>query len=101
MNYSRLFSQVDISKLPGSKDPTGVFSPTASPVAKLLGLAFGLLGALAVLYMVISAFKLIISRGDTQAVGKARNSVIYAAVGILVALAGYSIVSFVINSVTT
>lgn len=63
----------------------------------IITIILGVLGALAVLFVVIGGLRYIISGGDPQAVSKAKNTIIYALVGLAVAIAAEAIVAFVLG----
>jgi len=63
----------------------------------IITIILGVLGALAVLFVVIGGFRYIVSGGDPQAVSKAKNTIIYALVGLAVAIAAEAIVAFVLG----
>ena len=54
-------------------------------------------GSAAVIVIVIAGFRMVTANGDSQAVAKARSSIIYAVVGIVVAVSAYAIVNFVLD----
>lgn len=56
---------------------------------------------IAVLFILIAAFNFITSKGDTDKVKEAKNQLLYAAIGIAVALLSYAIVTLVKNSLNT
>ena len=64
-----------------------------------LQIAFGIGGALAVLIIVVAGLRFVTARGDPQAVSRARNSVIYAVVGLVVCAMGFAIVTFVVDNI--
>jgi uncharacterized membrane protein len=64
----------------------------------ILQIAFGILAALAVLFIVIGGLRLVTSQGNPQESGKARATVVYAVVGLIVALLAEAFVSFVLGS---
>lgn len=66
--------------------------------ATALELAFGLLGAVAVIVIVVAGIRFILSRGNSDAVAKARNTIIYAAIGIVISMLSFAIVRFVVRS---
>lgn len=68
-------------------------------IQQILTIVFGVIAALAVLMIAIASFRFIISRGDPQAVAKARNTIIYALIGLVVSLAAESIVVLVLGKV--
>lgn len=62
-------------------------------------IALGLAGGIAVLIIVLAAFKYVVSVGDPQTANKAKNAIIYAIIGLIVALAAFSIISFALNKI--
>jgi TRAP-type C4-dicarboxylate transport system permease small subunit len=74
-------------------------SPEQNPFTIGLNIFFGLAAAVAVLVIAVSAFKIVNSRGNTQEVTKARDSIIYAVVGLGIALSAFAIVNFVIDRI--
>ncbi len=60
-----------------------------------------LIGAISVIMLIIGGLRYVISGGDSTAVQNAKNTILYAIVGIIVAILAYAIVSFVIGSFTT
>jgi hypothetical protein len=66
-----------------------------SIIQTILTFFWVLLGAISLIVITISGLKFVLSRGEPQAVAKAKNSIIYAAVGLIVALSAGVIVSFV------
>jgi len=56
------------------------------------------LGALAVIMIIYSGILYIISGGDSTAVTKAKNTLLYSVIGLIVALLAYAIVNFVIKA---
>lgn len=65
----------------------------------IVAFVFGLTGALALLFIVIGGFRYIVSRGDPSAVGQAKNTIIFALVGLVVTIVAFGIVTFVINNI--
>lgn len=58
-----------------------------------------LAGAIAVLVIVVGGIRYITSDGDPGSANKAKNTIIYALVGLVVAVMSYSIVNFVIERI--
>jgi hypothetical protein len=73
---------------------------TNSSVDDVLKLVFGFAGAVALIIIVLGGFKYVISQGNPQETAKAKNTIIYAIIGLVVCLAAFSIISFVIQGVT-
>ena len=77
----------------GKCDGTG-----ATGIFKLVVNVLSILaGALAVIMVIISGFKYITSAGDPNKVASAKNTLVYALVGIAVAALAQTLVHFVIN----
>jgi hypothetical protein len=72
---------------------------SGSSVALIFQLLFGVIGALAVLIIVISGLRFILANGDPQTISQARNTIIYAVVGLAVAVSAEIIVTFVLGHV--
>lgn len=87
-------SGLDLTSLPVT---TGVAN--GNIVQVVLSIIFGIAGALAFLYLVIGGFQYITSQGDPQRVAKAKNAVLYALIGLALAIVAQSIVALVVNSV--
>jgi hypothetical protein len=66
-------------------------------VDKLIGITIGVVGALALLFIVIGGYRYVISQGNPQAVAQAKNTILYALIGLIVAISAQVIVSFVIG----
>jgi len=83
--------------------PGNLPQPTADK-AHLLSIknfVLNIIGAMALLIIVISGFRYVLSAGDTQKTARARNGVIYALVGLAIAIVSDAIVTLVINKVAT
>lgn len=59
-----------------------------------------ILGAISVIMIIIGGLRYVISGGDSAAVTAAKNTILYAIVGVIVALLAYAAVTFVIDSFT-
>ena len=60
-----------------------------------------IIGAISVIMLIIGGIRYTISGGDSSAVTSAKNTILYAVVGIIVALLAYAIVNFVLGSFTS
>ena len=56
------------------------------------------IGAVSVIMLIIGGIRYTISQGDSTAVTSAKNTILYAVIGIIVALLAFAIVNFVIGS---
>lgn len=59
-----------------------------------------IIGAIAVIMIVIGGLRYVLSGGDSSQVTAAKNTILYAIVGIIVAILAYAAVNFVIGSFT-
>ena len=91
-NFVNVVSQIDI-------DPNDIdlnkTTPDDNTISNIMQIVFGLAGVIAVLIIVIAGVMFILSRGDPQKSSTARNAIIYAAVGLAISVAAFSIVGFV------
>jgi hypothetical protein len=69
-----------------------------SDVQTALTVVFGVIGAVALIYIVIGALHYVTSQGEPQATAKAKNTIIYAVVGLAIALSAEILVTFVLNN---
>lgn len=72
---------------------------TSTTVTDGLQIIFGIFAAVAVLIIAISALRIVISRGNSQDVSKARDSIIFAAIGLVISMMAFTIVTFVVERV--
>lgn len=96
MKLVQYFAQLDTSSLPNS---SGTNDPTASAIQTGLEVVFGVIGAVALLIIVIAGLRYIVAAGDPGQVAQAKKAIIYALVGLVIALSGFTIVAFVVKSV--
>jgi hypothetical protein len=59
-----------------------------------------LVGAVAVLFLIIGGLRYVVSNGDPKNVEAAKNTILYAIVGVVVAILSFAAVQFVINSLS-
>ena len=56
-------------------------------------------GAVAVIMIVVGGLRYVMSAGDTSAVNGAKNTILYAVVGLVVTVMSYAIVNFVLSRI--
>ncbi len=59
------------------------------------------LGAISVIMIIIGGLRYVISGGNSTAVTEAKNTILYAIVGVIIALLAYAIINFVLTSFTS
>ncbi len=70
-----------------------------STIDRVVNIVFSLAGGLALLFTVIGGLRFILSSGDPQNTARAKNTIIYALVGLLVTMFAFAIVKFVTSRV--
>lgn len=95
----RILSQINISEdeivipMPDLTDP----NQASNTVSTILELVFGALGSIAFIVMVLAGLKFVLSRGNPDGIVKARNTMIYAAIGVILSILSFAIVRFVLR----
>ena len=72
-------------------------STDSSEIKIILSILFAVLGAIALLVITLAGFRYIISRGEPQEIARAKNTIIYALIGLVVAILAFTIVNFVVG----
>jgi|SRR5581483_9085680 len=93
-----LASSVYIAQTAVNTAPLPQTPATGGEIRTALDIVFTLTGALALLVITIAGFRYIISRGDPSATAQAKDAILYALVGLIVSIAAYSIVTFVVKT---
>lgn len=70
-------------------------------VKNLVNTFLFVIGLLSVIMIIHSGLKYTTSRGDAEAVKSAKNTLLYAVVGLIVAISAYAIVNFVVTAFDT
>lgn len=70
---------------------TGIFTTISNVMLFLVG-------AISVIMVVVGGLRYVISGGNTTNVGAAKNTILYAIVGLIISLLAYAIINFVIGS---
>lgn len=81
----------------GAQQPIDLFG-NAGVFQQISSVLLFIVGAIAVIMIVIGGLRYVISGGDSSQVQAAKNTILYALVGIIVAILAYAAVNFVINS---
>ena len=81
----------------GTQQPANLFGDTGvfSTISSVL---LFIVGAIAVIMIIIGGLRYVISGGDATQVQAAKNTILYALVGIIIAILAYAAVNFVIGS---
>lgn len=84
-------------------DPNTVNLPkpdtTGDQIQNLLSIVFTFMGAIAVIVVIIAGISYILSAGDPQKTAKAKDTIVYALIGLAVAILANTIVLFVVRRI--
>ena len=80
------------------KDQSGDLFGTDGIFRTITNVLLFIIGAISVIMLIIGGLRYTVSGGDSSAVTSAKNTILYAVVGIIVALLAYAIVNFVLGS---
>lgn len=69
-------------------------------ITAVINLLSSIVGILAVVMLIVGGFRYITSNGDSNKVGSAKNTVIYALIGVAIVALAQVIVQFVLNKTT-
>lgn len=96
-------SAISVTSGPCTSSSSAPCKAGGSDIATIIGSVISLLlfvaGMIAVLVIVVGGIRYITSDGDPGAAGKAKNTVIYALVGLVIAISSYAIVNFVVGRI--
>ena len=67
-------------------------------VGKILQTVFGIVGVVAVIVMIVGGIMYTTSQGDSTKLANAKNTILYAAIGLIISLLSFAIVSFIIQA---
>jgi glucose uptake protein GlcU len=72
---------------------TGVFTTLSNVMLFVVG-------ALSVIMIIIGGFRYVVSGGDSANITTAKNTILYAVIGLVISMLAYAIINFVITSFT-
>ena len=73
--------------------PNGVFTQITNTVLYVVGI-------ISVIMLIYGGLRYVISGGDSKKVTDAKNTILYAIIGLIISILAFAIVNFVINAVT-
>lgn len=68
-------------------------------IERIINAVLFLLGAIAVLMIIIGGFRYVMSNGDPSAAKSAKDTILYAVIGLIVAIIAYAVVRWVITNI--
>ena len=78
-------------------DPKPLPNPGATDTTKIINIILAIMGALAVLMLVIAGLRYTISQGDSTKIADSKRMIVYTLVGLLVIALAATIVNFVLS----
>lgn len=91
LNFASLINKSDV-KIPQP-------GANAVQIQSFLQIVFTIAGAVAILMVVIGGFQYVISSGDPQKTARAKDTILYSLIGLVVVIFAQVIVTFVIGKV--
>lgn len=76
---------------------TGAGTDLSAILKKIVGVLSFVIGAVSVIMIVVGGIKYVTSNGDASTIKSAKDTILYAVVGVVVAVAAYAIVNFVVT----
>ncbi len=85
-------SGVDLSSLPNA-------AASNTTLLSLYNIVIGLFGSVALLVLIIAGLRYVTSNGDPNTMAKTKNTIIYAAIGLVVSMLAFSIVNYALGHI--
>lgn len=90
--------QCGASSAQGNDQPANLFDGEGAVFKTIVNVMLFVIGAVAVIMLIIGGIRYVVSGGDQNAVTGAKNTILYAIIGIVVAVLAYAVVNFVLTS---
>jgi len=93
-------ANLKIEKNPNCSSTTSAVSTVNNTIARIINILSFVVGVIAVIMIIIGGIRFVLSGGDSANVTAARNTILYAIVGLIIVALAQIIVKFVINRAT-
>lgn len=90
-------AETDASKGAQSAAPSGAPTDLDVQVQNITNTMLLVIGIVAVIMLIVGGFRYVLSNGNEKAISGAKDTILYAIIGIVVALLSYAIVNFVLG----
>lgn len=80
------------------EQPENLFNGEGSVFQTVTNVMLFLIGAISVVMLIYGGIRYTISQGDSTAVTNAKNTIMYAVIGIVIAILAFAIVNFVVTT---
>jgi hypothetical protein len=77
---------------------TGNNISLATRIKTIVNVLLYVLGAIAVIMIVVGGIRYVVSAGESSQISAAKNTILYAIVGLIIAILAYAIVNFVLGA---
>ena len=89
--------QAGVNAAHGANQPTELFG-SGGIITKLTNVLLFLAGALSVVMIIVGGLRYAVSGGDSGAVTTAKNTILYAIVGLVIAMLAFALINFVLSA---
>jgi hypothetical protein len=83
----------------GQGQPDALFDGSTAIIPRIINLMLFIVGILAIIMLIFGGIRYAVSGGDKNRVDNAKNTILYAIVGLIVAILGYAVVNWVVSVV--
>lgn len=90
-------AETDASVGADSAAPSGAPTDLNAQVQNITNTMLLVIGIVAVIMLIVGGFRYVLSNGNEKAISGAKDTILYAIIGIVVALLSYAIVNFVLG----
>ena len=82
----------------GDNTPSNLVNGDSSIVRRAINIMLFGVGVLSVVMLIFGGFRYVISGGKKESVTNAKNTILYAIIGLLISLFAYAIINFVVST---
>ena len=82
----------------GDNTPSNLVNGDSSIIKRAINIMLFTVGVLSVVMLIFGGFRYVISGGKKESVTNAKNTILYAIVGLLVAVFAYAIINFILGA---
>lgn len=99
MTASGYSLQEGVNAAHGTNQPTDLFG-TGGVITSVTNVLLFLVGALSIIMLIIGGLRYVVSGGNSTAVTAAKNTILYAIVGLIIAFLAFAAINFVLSTLT-
>lgn len=85
----------------GKGQPADLFNGVNAVIPRFINILLFAVGVLAIFMIIYGGIRYVLSGGDSGRVKDAKNTILYAIVGLVVAILGYAIVNWIFQTLST